>query len=80
MYPSRVVRPLSIAIALSTLIFVSVAASAAWHLDLTASFPKADQVLAESPDTVRLWFNQVPGLSLAGISLDWWHCRSCMID
>ena len=79
MYPSRVVRPLSIAIAFCTLIFVSVAASA-WHLDLTASYPKADEVLTESPDTIRLWFTQVPELALAGISLDWWHCRSCMID
>lgn len=69
MSPSRVVRPLSIAIAFSTFIFVSVAASA-WHLDLTASYPQADQVLAESPDTVRLWFTQVPELALAGISLE----------
>ncbi len=69
MYPSRVVRPLSIAIAFSTLIFVSVAASA-WHLDLTASYPKADEVLTESPDTIRLWFTQAPELALAGISLE----------
>ncbi len=69
MSPSRVVRAVSIAIAFSTLIFVSVAASA-WHLDLTASYPQADQVLAESPDTVRLWFNQAPELSLAGISIE----------
>lgn len=66
---SRPTRTLSITAALSSLMVAS-AASSVWHLDLTDSFPKKDQVLAESPDTIRLWFNEEPELALAGISLE----------
>ena len=62
-------RVTSIAIALSCLAVVSMAASY-WHRDLLDSFPKADQVLTESPDTVRFWFNQEPDLPLAAASID----------
>ncbi len=66
---SRATRALSVTLALSGLI-VARAASTVWHLALTDSFPKEDQVLAESPDIIRLWFNQEPELALAGISLE----------
>jgi methionine-rich copper-binding protein CopC len=45
-------------------------AASYWHLDLLDSFPKADQVLTESPDTLRFWFNQEPDLPLAAASID----------
>lgn len=66
---SRAVRAFSITAALSSLIVAS-AASSVWHLALTDSYPKKDQVLAESPDTIRLWFSEEPELALARISLE----------
>lgn len=68
MNPSPATRALSIVLALSLLAVGSVAA--AWHLDLTDSYPKADQVLSEPPDAIRLWFNEIPELSLASIRLE----------
>jgi methionine-rich copper-binding protein CopC len=65
----RATRTLSITVAFSSLIVAS-AASSVWHIALTASYPKSDQVLSESPDTIRLWFNEEPELALAGISLE----------
>jgi len=66
---SRATRTLSITVAFSSLIVAS-AASSVWHIALTASYPQSDQVLSESPDTIRLWFNEEPELVLAGISLE----------
>jgi len=66
---SRTVRAFSITAALSSLMVAS-AASSVWHLALTDSYPKKDQVLAESPDTIRLWFSEEPELALARISLE----------
>ncbi|UCD23890.1 MAG: copper resistance protein CopC [Gemmatimonadota bacterium] len=62
-------RVTSITAALSCFAMLGMAASA-WHLDLLDSYPKADQVLTESPDTVRFWFNQEPDIPLAGASID----------
>jgi methionine-rich copper-binding protein CopC len=68
MNTTRVVRTFAIAVAVSGAVVT--AAAAAWHLDLTDSYPRADQLLSEPPDTIRLWFNQVPELSLSAISLE----------
>lgn len=43
--------------------------AAYWHLDLTDSRPKQDEVLAESPPEIWLQFNQAPDLAQSGISL-----------
>jgi methionine-rich copper-binding protein CopC len=43
---------------------------AAPHLHLEASYPAADDALSAAPDTVRLWFNEEPELSLAAIGIE----------
>jgi methionine-rich copper-binding protein CopC len=69
MHPKGLARSLHLAVALSALILASTAASR-FHLSLTKSFPTADQVLTEAPDTIRLWFNQEPEMALAAIGLE----------
>ena len=63
-----ILRLTAVSLAIVALVLVSAAAS--WHPELTDSFPAADQVLHEAPDSIRLWFNQEPELELAEMSLE----------
>jgi len=69
MYKSSTFRTSFLLTAAVALVFVSTAALV-WHLELTDSFPKADQKLAESPDSILLWFSQAPDLALAAIDIE----------
>ena len=46
------------------------AAMTAAHLRLMDSYPAADEVLSTAPDTVRLWFSEVPERSLSAIGIE----------
>ena len=69
MFLSRPSRTLKFALALSGLLLANEAAGAR-HLHLTKSFPAADQILQQPPDTVRLWFSEEPELALAAVGLE----------
>ena len=69
MFLSTPSRTLRFAVALSGLLLANEAAGAR-HLYLTKSYPSADQVLQQPPDTIRLWFNEEPELALAAVGLE----------
>ena len=46
-----------------------VAASAGLHLELTGSYPEADQELSESPMEIWLQFNEAPDLAQTSFSV-----------
>lgn len=69
MFLSRPSRTLKFAVALSGLLLAREAAGTR-HLYLTKSYPSADQVLQQPPDTIRLWFNEEPELALAAVALE----------
>ncbi len=69
MFLSRPSRTLKFALALFGLLLANEAAGAR-HLHLTKSFPAADQILQQPPDTVRLWFSEEPELALAAVGLE----------
>ena len=71
MFLSRSSHSAKLAMVLSVLLLGSGAAGAgARHLHLTKSFPAADQILQQPPDTVRLWFSEEPELALAAVGLE----------
>jgi methionine-rich copper-binding protein CopC len=43
--------------------------AAAWHNHLTKSAPAADEKVAQSPTTIRLWFAEKPVAKFTSISL-----------
>ena len=61
--------PRKVAAAMALAAIAVLAGFASIHMRLVKSFPVEDQVLAEAPDHIRLWFSQDPELALSRVRL-----------
>lgn len=60
-------RTVSAALALAAI--AALAGFGSFHMRLVKSFPAEDQVLAETPAHIQLWFSQDPELALSRVRL-----------